>query len=471
MSYISIETLENIVPLDAQLGSLAPLHTPDVLREPLFGAPAPGQDAPKTYALIDPYAFGDVSQLDDIPSENMRSLYTGTGETEFAVGAPLLVALDETNKATRRFFSHLEGFPTNASVHFWARNAAIFVRANSDFDSVFAHFRRFTRIKDPDTERWSIQRFWDPRFLRAWLHESRATIGVAARLFGHTQDAPVPLIHSFLIMRPEQEACQIFRWAYTQAPDGPPLPANRTLPLDNVYRTILLRTQRRMSVEKVTDYLRGAEISERGMADAPYKDVERFATRAMADAARTGVQTELGWARFATVAASLGLGFMDDPRFANRGLSRTRIRQDSRADRIWSVAQGCIETRDRARTTSIRFDSLKHSGSAAILDVASVTSILTRLDFRAEWDWGAPALAAWANLFLHRFGTHYDTGLHEQAVAVAYMYGVECLTDPSLCFHIRSEDLTKTTRDAAIVQAFAALAATDVPKDRREDTW
>ena len=87
MSWLCLERIEDIQPLDLQLGVADRAHVPPALRDILFPPEPyadPARDAPRCYALIDPIPFGDMSQLSEHPAARKRSLYTGNEETEFA---------------------------------------------------------------------------------------------------------------------------------------------------------------------------------------------------------------------------------------------------------------------------------------------------------------------------------------------------------------------------------------------------
>jgi hypothetical protein len=56
--------------------------------------------------------------------------------------------------------------PDNMStVHLWHKEPGIYVRSRADFEDLWKHFRKFTRVQD-ESGKWYYFRFWEQRAFR-----------------------------------------------------------------------------------------------------------------------------------------------------------------------------------------------------------------------------------------------------------------------------------------------------------------
>ena len=186
-SYLSIEELEAVEPLDSQASSWPMKDVPDALYEPLFGEPLFGQIEPnseahthvahsqsippiKTYAILD--AAKTQFGLTEFRNCAMpfRCLFKGDAAEELKDKAPYLIELEARNDFTRTLFTHNTNMPDEmTTAHLWHKEPAIYIRSRADFYTLWRHFRKFTQIKDPKTGKMHFSRFYDPRVLATYL--------------------------------------------------------------------------------------------------------------------------------------------------------------------------------------------------------------------------------------------------------------------------------------------------------------
>ncbi|OKH87847.1 DUF4123 domain-containing protein [Thalassospira sp. TSL5-1] len=180
-SFLVVEEIEDIEPLDGQRGVWPVKFVPDVLLEPLFGQPEPtefeithygsAEAVPpmKTYAILDAakFQFG-LSEFEecDMP---FRCLFKGDAAEELKDAAPYLFELEQNKPFTRRLFTHIPDMSElMTTVHLWHKEPGIYIRSRLDFDVLWRHFRKFTRIQGAKGN-WFLWRFWEGRNLIDYL--------------------------------------------------------------------------------------------------------------------------------------------------------------------------------------------------------------------------------------------------------------------------------------------------------------
>lgn len=145
--------VQDLVPLESQLGIDAPKTVPDALRAPLFGP----HDAPQsTYAILDAAKLSLVPDILEASGAQHACLFQGTAANQFGDQAPWLVSLDPEGRLTRALMTKGTG-PTAL----WSQDLAVFVRCAAPFDKVRGHLRRFVRIKQAQDDAWFYFRFWE----------------------------------------------------------------------------------------------------------------------------------------------------------------------------------------------------------------------------------------------------------------------------------------------------------------------
>ncbi|QEW06024.1 DUF4123 domain-containing protein [Nitrincola iocasae] len=172
-SWLQIEEIGLITPLDAQFGVYPKKNVPDALYEALFGQLDPteaertefGDDTPPlaTYAVLDaakmPYLLTSLLESSDL---QYRSLFQGEAQYELAEHAPYLVELTEDSDFTRRLFTGPEGL-----CGLWERELGIFLRSRTGFEALRKHLRKFTKVQGEDGK-WFYFRFWEGAYLRGF---------------------------------------------------------------------------------------------------------------------------------------------------------------------------------------------------------------------------------------------------------------------------------------------------------------
>lgn len=158
-------------PLDMQMDTHPKLNVPDDLRPHLF------PDGMNTYAVLD---AGHILGLPDmLSSSGLRNmcLYTGALAADARDLAPYLVALSPDARLTRQLMTQGDG-PRD----FWPLDYGLFITTRMDFDTAYAHFRKFTSVEDQDDGARLYFRFWSNAVMRAFARHS----------------APDPLISSLI---------------------------------------------------------------------------------------------------------------------------------------------------------------------------------------------------------------------------------------------------------------------------------
>ncbi len=165
---VQVNVIEGIEPLSTQIGIFPKRTVPETLQAVLFGQPEPNRDEIATAGSVDTlvpamrtYAILDASKVMGLPDllENSglehRCLFKGNAYDEMKDVAPWLVRLEDGNGLTRNIFTL-----SDAPWHLWSTEPGIYVCSRHDLDSLWRHFRKFTRIQDRDGK-WFYNRFWD----------------------------------------------------------------------------------------------------------------------------------------------------------------------------------------------------------------------------------------------------------------------------------------------------------------------
>lgn len=165
--------IDCIEPLDVQLGVDAPKLVPDALSDRLFG---PSQ-AP-IYAIL------DAAKVAHLPEElansglHHRCLFKDQAFDDYKDVAPWLVRLEADHLFTRNLFTQ-----SDAPWHLWGKAPGIFVQSSSPFDAIWAHFRKFTKVRNGQGK-WFYFRFWEPDFVAGLLERGDAETTARVRAIG-----------------------------------------------------------------------------------------------------------------------------------------------------------------------------------------------------------------------------------------------------------------------------------------------
>lgn len=115
---VLLEAIENIEPLDAQLGVYPKKSVPDALHVAFFGQPVPSDaelDAARgdpaalppmqTYTILDAATVANLPEMLESSGLEHRCLFKGPALEELKNVAPWLVRLEEGNAFTRSLFT------------------------------------------------------------------------------------------------------------------------------------------------------------------------------------------------------------------------------------------------------------------------------------------------------------------------------------------------------------------------------
>lgn len=188
--HLSIETIEGVEPLDAQFGVVEPKTVPDVLYGPLFGQPEPteaelkqaGGDPAKippshTYAILDAAKVAGLPELLAASGLKYRCLFKGDAFDELKDVAPWIVRLEEGNSFVRNLFTY-----SDALWHLWDKEPGIYLRSRGTLDEMWAHFRKFTKVKD-EQGKWYYLRLHDPKTMIYYLDGVKASLKRVKQVF------------------------------------------------------------------------------------------------------------------------------------------------------------------------------------------------------------------------------------------------------------------------------------------------
>lgn len=151
----ALSEVDDLVPLDAQLGVDAPKCVPDALAPLLFDDAATGAEA-KTYAILDAAKLSLVPDILETSGSEHACLFQGAAATDMRDLSPWLVALGCDDRVTRALMTDVKG-PRGL----WRHDLGVFIRTAAPFDQVWRHLRRFVRLRHAETGEWLYFRFWE----------------------------------------------------------------------------------------------------------------------------------------------------------------------------------------------------------------------------------------------------------------------------------------------------------------------
>ena len=204
-SYLIVEEIKDVKPLDMQMGIHPKRTVPEPLQDPLFGQPDPTEEEIKHYGSnnkvppLKTYAILDAAKMPNLLTSMLegsdlkyQSLFQGKSQEELKEVAPYLVELEEDNAFTRKLFTGPDGING-----LWEKELGIYIRSRASFDEIRKHFRKFTRIQD-ENNKWFYFRFWEGSALHFYLNNLDPTGGASKlhALFAH-------LVHSYVIIANE----------------------------------------------------------------------------------------------------------------------------------------------------------------------------------------------------------------------------------------------------------------------------
>lgn len=180
VSTLTIETIEDVEPLDTQFGVAEPLSVPAVLHDLVWQTnPTEAERAvhggdPAKMPPLNIYAILDAAKVTNLPEmlETSgllhRCLFKGAAYDELRDAAPWIVQLADSNSFTRNLFTR-----SDAPWHLWDKEPGIYIRSRGSLDDLWKHFRKFTRVQD-ETGKWYYWRFWEGAHIGTILQDADA---------------------------------------------------------------------------------------------------------------------------------------------------------------------------------------------------------------------------------------------------------------------------------------------------------
>jgi hypothetical protein len=183
---VIVTPVEDVEPLDMQLGVYPPRSVPEVLQRPLFGAvDAIDEEADfyggadslppmRTYAVLDaskmPYVLTGLLETSGL---RFQSLFQRKTQQELGEYAPYLIELAPDSSFTRNLFTCSDGIQG-----LWEKGLGIYIRSRAGFEDVRRHLRKFTRLRDDD-DQWHYFRFWESSILSVFTNEEAVELAEA----------------------------------------------------------------------------------------------------------------------------------------------------------------------------------------------------------------------------------------------------------------------------------------------------
>ncbi|NSX57016.1 DUF4123 domain-containing protein [Parasulfitobacter algicola] len=152
---LDLNTLGRVEPLDDQFGIFPEKTIPDDLQDTFFA-----ENMGSLYAVVDTALIPDLATR--LPNEDVeyRCLFKGKAADDFKDVAPYLIRFGDHDRLLRDFLTLTK---QNYHWHYYQKDACLFLRSDANFDTLWAHLRKFTKIRDHN-DKWFYLRFWDPMF-------------------------------------------------------------------------------------------------------------------------------------------------------------------------------------------------------------------------------------------------------------------------------------------------------------------
>ncbi|OCX60459.1 hypothetical protein BFP70_17775 [Thioclava sp. SK-1] len=218
--WLDLRFWDGVAPLDAQIGAVSRRTVPEALQAAFFGDPA-GDANPvlpplRLFAVLDAAALPLLEERLETSGLRYRALFKGAAQEELSAAAPWLVELQDGNSFTRKLFTS-----TGRSSGLFDAGPGFFVRSRVDLDVLWAHLRKFTRLREPDGK-WLFFRFWTEPVMSWFLAcGNRAELRpLLSALLPEGPEAPVEAI-----LRYNQTLCLEAR----RRPDGPAVRPNMVM--------------------------------------------------------------------------------------------------------------------------------------------------------------------------------------------------------------------------------------------------
>ena len=154
---VSTQLIQNVEPLNNQIGIWPKKTVPAALEEAVLGGPWT-----YSYALVDAASHQSLVSRLDGRALLSSCLFEGAAAEQVAETAPWLVEIGQDDRLTRNLFTAVSGGAMPDAAR------CLFMRSDQPLRDVRRNLRKMTQVRD-ERERWLFFRFWDPLFARYLL--------------------------------------------------------------------------------------------------------------------------------------------------------------------------------------------------------------------------------------------------------------------------------------------------------------
>lgn len=152
--WLDVQPISHDLPLTGQEDTAPGKSVPDALDAILFDPPATDGPSRKTFALVDSATCPLLPEILETSGLDHKCLFTGKAKEDGSDAAPWLVELAPGHRLTRQLFS-----TTDWPGGLWEFQSGIILKTTLNLDELWAHCRKFTRIKD-EARKWLFYRYW-----------------------------------------------------------------------------------------------------------------------------------------------------------------------------------------------------------------------------------------------------------------------------------------------------------------------
>ena len=260
--------IDDIVPLDAQIGVAQPKTVPDALHDAIFG----DADLP-SYALLDAAKAPDLAEALTRSGLDHLCLFQGRAFQQLQSVAPWLVRLQPGNRFARALFTR-----SPAPWHLWDAQPGIFLRSHADMAQLRAHLRHFTRLQD-EKGAWYYFRFWEPAVAALYFPSLADRPDLARRWFLPRDCAPIAQL---VAMRPQDDTGRGLAHLLAPAMTGAQTPPRGTALLTQRDLALFASSRRQADADALARDLRRTFGDDITLPDDQLRDVSRRALERLA---------------------------------------------------------------------------------------------------------------------------------------------------------------------------------------------
>ena len=149
---LQIETVPELAPFAGGWSAADPPDWPEDLSGLLFGGPAG-----RCYAVADAARLPGLADHLEASELRFRCFFKGDALRDLGDAAPWLVEMEPGDTFCKRLLTR-----GDAPWEMWDRSGVLFLRSGRDFDGLWQHLRKFTRIPNGQGGQ-SFFRYWEPQ--------------------------------------------------------------------------------------------------------------------------------------------------------------------------------------------------------------------------------------------------------------------------------------------------------------------